>query len=474
MKATRLIVRTQYVLYMAVSFLMAFDIGCRKNGSAPAEKISGPGDESKPSRLEWNLKTTVEAYNHAGFTNAEWDEPARQSLAELARLLSAETNSNERCAEIISTNATAAVEAGCNDPLINYVFIRFSMAQTNSKEAFLAAFCKSAAELNSSSYPPIRKFYAAARGIDQMYYTYGTNSAGRPDGNELFAILSANLPTTLADKTMPAQDAYEVACLVSYLTSGSAENHRRAYQMVEGPLFDIWPHAYTTWLFKGNYYIWLAWEARGSGPASEVTADGWVGLSNNLAVAQDAFEHAWKLDPKQSDIADQMITVVLGQGGDRDRMQLWFNRAMEVNTNDYAACKQKLYYLEPKWYGSDEEQLAFGRECAHSTNWGGRVPLTLVDAHDFIAGRYKGEAQTNYWKRPEVWSDVQAAFDRFFELNPDDIGWYHNYALYAYRAEQWDKLNELIPKLGPVNYSYFGGKDEFDKMVRLAKEHSGK
>ena len=47
------------------------------------------------------------------------------------------------------------------------------------------------------------------------------------------------------------------------------------------------------------------------------------------------------------------------------------------------------------------------------------------------------------------------------------------YALYAYRCQRWDKLNELLPKLGRVNYDYFGGKSEFDKMVALAKQHAG-
>ncbi len=68
--------------------------------------------------------------------------------------------------------------------------------------------------------------------------------------------------------------------------------------------------------------------------------------------------------------------------------------------------------------------------------------------------------------------DIKASFERFFELNPGATGYYHNYALYAYRAEQWDKLNELLPKLEPVNYSFFGGKEEFDKMVQIAREHS--
>jgi len=28
--------------------------------------------------------------------------------------------------------------------------------------------------------------------------------------------------------------------------------------------------------------------------------------------------------------------------------------------------------------------------------------------------------------------------------------------------------------LGEINYGFFGGKEEYEKMVRLAKEHAGK
>ncbi len=42
------------------------------------------------------------------------------------------------------------------------------------------------------------------------------------------------------------------------------------------------------------------------------------------------------------------------------------------------------------------------------------------------------------------------------------------------RAEQWEVLNRQIPLLGEINYEYFGGKDEFDHMVKLAKEHARK
>jgi hypothetical protein len=169
-----------------------------------------------------------------------------------------------------------------------------------------------------------------------------------------------------------------------------------------------------------------------------------------------------------------MIWVELGQGQGRKRMELWFNRAMDLDPNNYDACSAKCLYLEPKWYGSIGEMLAFGRECVENKKWGGRVPLVLVDAHWDIPLYYlAGEEKTNYWTRPQVWPDIKAAYERFFELHPEAIGYYHNYALYAYKCEQWNKLNELIPKLGAVNYDFFGGRVEFGKMVRLAKEHAG-
>jgi len=48
------------------------------------------------------------------------------------------------------------------------------------------------------------------------------------------------------------------------------------------------------------------------------------------------------------------------------------NRAMKLDTNSYAACRSKIYYLEPKWHGSPEEMIAFGRQCVQSTKLGGR------------------------------------------------------------------------------------------------------
>ena len=171
-----------------------------------------------------------------------------------------------------------------------------------------------------------------------------------------------------------------------------------------------------------------------------------------------------------------MMWVELGQGKGRDRMELWFQRAMEADPNDYDACNTKLLYLEPKCkYGSAADMLEFGRECVQNEQWGGHVPLILMDAHVEIQQELADDdaGKADYWKQPQVWTDLNSAFQRFFELNPDETGWYHNYAWYAYQAGQWATFNQLIPKLGSVNYNFFGGRDKFEQMVAEAKAHAG-
>jgi hypothetical protein len=100
------------------------------------------------------------------------------------------------------------------------------------------------------------------------------------------------------------------------------------------------------------------------------------------------------------------------------------------------------------------------------------VPLILLDTHYFISYMFTNQTdQGNYWKQPVVWADLNTAYERFFDVNPNAISRYYKYTWYAYKCAQWAKFVELIPKLGPVNYDYFGGKAEFDKMVQLADEN---
>jgi tetratricopeptide (TPR) repeat protein len=273
---------------------------------------------------------------------------------------------------------------------------------------------------------------------------------------------------------MPVPEVYEAAYELLQSVKSAKPQLGDYYRALEPALLTNWPSASEIYLLKGDFYLDYAWQARGNGYSDSVTDVGWQVFAQRLRDANTALTKAWEMNPQDERIARRMITVELGQGKDRDRMEEWFGRAMSLNTNYYDACWGKLYYLEPKWHGSRQDMLDFGRECVASEAWGGEVPLILTKAHDELAKTLNPDDRIEYWKDPEVWSDIKSAFEKFFELNPDASGWHHNYARYAYWAEQWDELNRQLPLLGEINYEFFGGKDEFDKMVRLTQAHASK
>jgi len=462
MKSLKLLAR--FLICIIVCLSLA---SCNK--ATPSKKLSPEAE--KQARADWNMKTTAEAYKNAGTGNPAWDEFAQQALIAFANARAGDPDGN--WGEVIAKNSAAAMNAGCNDPMVRYLYIKYAMDQTGSKEKFADAFCDVARVMEKSSYPTIRKFYASARAVDQLYYTY-TNGADRNTLGEMYNNMLNEIHVLVRDKSTPPEEIYQACTLALHETAGDIKEYQQLYNEIEKPLFQNWPEASASWLLKGQSYVVLGWRARGSGYANSVTDEGWKMFSKDLEIAEDAFNHAWKIDPTDSRIPLQMMSgPITGLGRDHDEMELWFGRGMTLTPNNYDLCHSKLYYLEPKWHGSVEEMLAFGRKCVQSPDWGGRVPLILVDAHLSICRYIDESKRTNYWKLPEVWADIKPAYEKFFQLNPNVTGSDRAYyAWYAYQAKDWDKLNELIPKLGPNDYYIFGSKDEFDKMVQLAKEHS--
>jgi hypothetical protein len=435
-------------------------------------------ETTKQLLLDWNLKTTVGAYEAVGNTNSAWDEPAKRALKEFAQHTITFNPLDPQSEQIIATNSAAAIKSGCNDPMVRYLFARFYMSQTNSPEEIANRLCTAALDLQNSSYPPDRKLFATIRAIDASVAAHGFMFANQmPTVKELYPFIETNLLAVLDDKTTPPEEVYEASseCLRLFVEQPSI--YVGFYSVIEPRLFANWPDEPTSWLLKGKASIDMGWFARGNGMSTTVTTDGLTKFSRYLADAESALNHAWDLNTNDARIADEMIRVELGQRQGRDRMELWFNRAMEIDPNDYSACYNKLNYLEPNWYGSIEEMLKFGHECATNSSWGGRVPIILVVVHNTIFNLYIDKtARAGYWKQPEVWQDIKTAYMRYFELNPKATDGYKNYVLHAYDAEQWATFVELSTKVRPVDYTFFRGKNNFDSMIRYARQmiQSGK
>ncbi len=228
-----------------------------------------------------------------------------------------------------------------------------------------------------------------------------------------------------------------------------------AYHLQVGPLVapladelaDRFPNASAALYVKGVVYVKWAWEARGGGFADTVTPKGWTDYAARLDGAAAALTHAWEVDPADPDPPTEMLTVELGrdQSGPAE-MDRWFGRAMAADPDDYAACTNKLYYLTPRWHGSEEQMLAFGRECLVGGNWQARLPLVLVDAHVSLADASDDAAA--YWLRPGVWADVTSVYAGYLRRYPADDLIRGHYAHFACRCHQWRAARDQFAALG--------------------------
>ena len=278
-----------------------------------------------------------------------------------------------------------------------------------------------------------------------------------------------DLGAALRDKNLPIEEAGQACQFLINSTASTQFMLTNAYNAIVTPLFKNWPHAAVSFSIKGKFYYEWAWKGRGNGYANQVTPERWKLFSDRLAEAEKALNRAWNLNPRDEQAPTLMISVIECQQKKRGEMETWFDRAM-ISTRIITrpAAKNCITYTRN---GMARARICWSsaRQCVQSTLWGGDVPLILVDAHLQCARLLPSSEQEDYWRRPEVWPNIKAAYDKFFQLNPQATHVRNYYAWYAGACEQWQVFNEQIALLKEVDFGVFNGKAEYDKMVNRAR-----
>ena len=429
--------------------------------------------KEKEKRFEWNKRTIVGDYERVGKRSPKWDEAVLRALNSFVKMRSYGTNAVPNQIKEIAEPCKEAIAAGCDDVLVRYINTRYVVGgPTKGTKDAASAYFEVATQFHQTKYSDIRKFYAYLRSAQAIKAAASGPTASNtpPEVLSLRRSAAAYLKDALQDKTMPAAEVYDACNDLMETTKLNKPQYERFFLAIEPALLSNWSQESLVQRLRGEFYTHYAWNARGSGFADTVTEEGARLFEERLAIAEAALESAWRLDPTDEWIANDMLIVEKGQGKGRDRMELWFRRAMALNTNNYAACSRKLTYLEPKWYGSPEEVLSFGRECVNSTKWGGRIPWISVQAHSALATYLDEDERKGYWREPDVWADLKAGFEKYFSRYPNAER--KRYAWYAYQCEQWADFIKQVNLMNPIDYAYFGGKEKFEGMMRRAKEHS--
>ena len=429
---------------------------------------------SAEARAKWVSQTFLGDYDRVGRKDPKWDSAAREALTIMADIYLNPTNATPARTGKLSAVLQSAIDAGCDDPLIRYLHLRWGQSTFNLSTKERAERTDHIVQ-DVEHYSHIRLFFIALRASEMMDAAYlearDTNLWNR--ATRLQAMAAGQLAKVLADPDAPSQEAISATgeFLNTFKNRKSLLDHY--YPLILRPVFEHWANDPIVRQQEGWFFRQYAWAARGNGMADTVTEAKGQLFEERLLRCKAAYRKAWELDPTDDRIPTAMIDALTGLEEDRKEMELWFRRAMKLDPNNYDACKKKLWYLDPRWYGSDEDLIAFGKECVASDKWGGEVPLILADAHRAIQNYhfYKEPARSEYYRRPGVWADIKKSFERFFQINPQDQSHHHNYAVVAYRCQQWGELDRQLSLLGTTNYSMFGGTESFAKMVKDLQAH---
>ena len=373
-----------------------------------------------------------------------------------------------------------AQAAGCKDPLLMYAYLDFKFYPSNTDATALAQmYTQMEQEMEHSGYSPLRKFSASSQAAQKVASVSKSTPAGKrsttPEGiggEMCLTHAREHLIELIHDNSVDADSAFAAASDFFWFIQddpSSAANVMEPLALAfesKGPAA-IKPTAANK-LLEGMFWVGYAWQARTRQWANNVAPEGWQRFGERLPKAAAALEAAYALDPSNTFIAQTMLQVELGQGKGRVTMEKWFRRAMNADPDSYRACSSKLEYIKPKWYGSEDALLEFGHQCLATQNWKANLPYILMDVHNLLAE--EAEDPAAYWKRPEVWKDVEPVCRGRMEADPNFPYRRTQYALYAYRAGQWKTADDLFKILGdkPDLRGLDTTKAQYDEMRRQA------
>jgi len=202
-------------------------------------------------------------------------------------------------------------------------------------------------------------------------------------------------------------------------------------------------------LEHGRFLTDYAWDARGSGWANSVTQEGWKLFNERLTQARAELERVRDGYPLSWQARKCLIPVAMGLNLPRQYAMDQFEAAVAICPTDFEAYGAMMYYLEPRWHGSLQELLSFGRRCAKTELYGTRIPALLAQAHWELAsyGTNEGEDDSalarcevlgRYFKRPEVWQEVEPVLRRTTQENQDDFRDLSYFLMIAYCRKDRD------------------------------------
>ncbi|MBI3464429.1 MAG: hypothetical protein HY000_15445, partial [Planctomycetes bacterium] len=353
---------------------------------------------------DWHRATFMESYQQFGVRNPAYDADAINFITDFT----AATSTGELTGDAVQTlrlQGEALVKAGCEDPLVLYLLARLQYGfggQPDFPRA-MRTVGAAVAGFENTRYPP-KVTYRATLLQARVLSFFRAPGAERASEDQ-YAIAVNQLVQALSVRGfLPAEQRILFQRVRQDLSEmRAAPFHKLLATVCATENVDHWIAA----MLEGREQFRLGWESRGSGAAYTVTEQGWRDLDLRLRRSRKLLLDAWKLHPEFPEAATEMIKVTRAMpGAQQDTPRFWFEQAVKAEFDYLDAYKELRWSLRPRWGGSHEAMLQFGRECLATERFDTEVPWQFAIVLTEIAGEMEDDPRAIY-RQPGVYEDFE-------------------------------------------------------------------
>ena len=379
-------------------------------------------------------------YDKRNPKTALWYENGRKAVRLFVLQQIAEDFHGEGLLMEADTYSALAYQAGCHDPLISAVCDILVYRKRHSlKRDNLEGHLSRVDALAQSNYPAVLKAPALVIAAVNLASVYRNRAKWKDDLSEFLSHRAQYLNGALdqlesaVTAGMPENIAVEQIAQIVEIIDQDSSNMNSLGEGIEPLITRIKFSPNARAAAMGNFLVSWAWTARGSGWAKDVTPEGWRLMNERLTLAAKILEEARSNSPEDIRLPLILMTVELGQGGGKYRMNQLFDDALRIEPSNYQAHSKKIYYLQPRWYGTLDDVIAFGLTCAKTKDYANKLPLVLQEGIWLLA-----DQQESLFKSEKVWVLIQPIFEEYLKQFPNSVRIRTRYLQWAIHGEYWD------------------------------------
>jgi tetratricopeptide (TPR) repeat protein len=402
-----------------------------------------PGRKRIAAINEQKQRAMLAAYEKLSKHDPAWEAKAREAVRLFAMAMNNDPARNNNEFWDGCKIAYDAVAAGCDDPFVNYLYARGIQFQRGD---YRQQLLKAAPMMEKSSYPIDWRISAMVRTAQMLVTGEAVPESDKKEALRLWDVAKSALPELLHAPSIPVNTKEVLLSVMVELGKKLMEDRKAGFDQLDAILEKEIPGDAIINKIKAEFYAHYAWDARGNGWGNTVTGEGGKLMVERLELARKEVETAWAKDPTDFFAPYTMMDVVLGLGGDREQMELWFNRCVENNPSYGAVYDAKEWYLQPRWHGSAEETLEFGRFCTRLHIWDNNVFKVLDRAHQHLWNN--GDTE-KYYGNAAVWVDIRSVYEPYLRRFPKDIMTRAEYSFRAGWCGQYQVALDQIAAMPP-------------------------